>query len=159
MQHASGTNPAHSASDAATRWAAIAVPVLVVFGSFLGGATQRWSQGIVLAGFALILIARPPRLSLGWPLNTLALLFLALAATAFLPARWFFLPAWRIALTNDFGLQLPSTLSAQPWLSLDSCALLVAGLAWIYYVAALNADLREMRRAARIFAGGMVALA
>ncbi len=148
-----------SASDAAAAWAAFALPLLVVLGSFLGGATQRWSEGIVLAAFGALLLARPPRISLGPALNTLALLFLALAAIAFLPARWFHLPAWRVALTNDFGLALPATLSVQPWLTLDSCATLVAGLAWIYYVATLDADLRDIRLAGRVFAGGMIALA
>ncbi len=144
---------------AAASWAAFALPLVVAFGSFLGGSTQRWAEGIVLAGFGLLLLARPPRISLGPVLNTLALLFLALAATGFLPANWFHQPAWRVALTRDFGLQLPSTLSVQPWLTLDSFVTLLAGLAWLYYVATLDADLRDIRRAARIFAGSMIALA
>jgi O-antigen ligase len=145
--------------EAAVSWAAVALPLLALFGSFLGGATQRWSEGIVLAGFALLLLARPPRLSLGWPLNTLALLFLVLAATAFFPASWFRIPAWRMGLTNDLSVALPLTLSVQPWLSLDCSVTLMAGLAWIYYVTTLEADLHDIRRAARVFAGGMIAFA
>ncbi len=148
-----------STSDVAPGWTAFALPLFVAFASFLGGATARWSQGIVLAGFALLLIARPPRLSLGPVLNTLALLFLALAATAFLPANWFHTPAWRVALTHDLGVSLASTLSPQPWLSLDCYVTLLAGFAWIYYVATLEADLRDIRMSARIFSGGMIALA
>ena len=140
-------------------WATIALAFLVVLASFLGGATQRWSEAIVIGGFALLLLAYPPRASLGPALNTLALLFLALAAVAFLPARWFVLPDWRVALTKDFNLQLGPTLSPQPWLTLDSLFTVVAGLAWIYYVTALNADLRDVRRTARAFAGGIIALA
>ena len=140
-------------------WATIVLAFLVVLASFLGGATQRWSQAIVIGGFALLLLAYPPRASLGPALNTLALLFLALAAVAFLPARWFVLPDWRVALTKDFNLQLGPTLSPQPWLTLDSLFTVVAGLAWLYYVAALNADLRDVRRTARTFAGGIIALA
>ena len=103
-----------SAKGAAASWTAFSLPLFVVLGSFLGGATQRWSEGIVLAGFGLLLLARPPGFSLGPILNTIALLFLALAATAFLPAGWFYTPPWRVALTNDLGLQLPTTLSVQP---------------------------------------------
>ena len=149
----------HATADAAAGWTAFALPLLVVLGSFLGGSTQRWSEGIVIAGFALLLLARPPRHSLGPALNTLALLFLALAAVAFLPAGWFHTPAWRTALTNDFGVHLAPTLSVQPWLTLDCYATLLAGFAWIYYVATLEADLRDIRMAARVFAGGMIALA
>jgi O-antigen ligase len=144
---------------AAARWTAVGLPLLIVLASFLGGATQRWSQAIVIGCFALLLLARPPRFSLGPALNTLALLFVALAAVAFLPAHWFMAPDWRIALTNDFGVQLAPMVSPQPWLTLDCLFTLVAGVVWIYYVATLDADLRDIRLAARVFAGGMVALA
>ena len=140
-------------------WVAIGLALVVVGASFLGGATQRWSEGITLGCFALLLLAAPPRLSLGPTLNTLALLFLALGAVAFLPARWFFLPHWRVALTNDLGLQLPATVSPQPWLALDCLLVLSAGLAWIYYVATLAFHLRDVRLAARLFAAGIIALA
>jgi len=144
---------------AAPSWVAIVLPLLVVAASFLGGATQRWSEAIALGAFALLLLAAPPRWSLGPVLNTLALLFLALAAVAFLPARWFFLPHWRIALTNDLGVQLSASVSPQPWLALDSLLVLIAGLAWTYYVATVDLTLRDVRLAARIFAGGIIALA
>jgi O-antigen ligase len=144
---------------AAARWTAIALPLLVILAAFLGGATQRWSMAIVVGCFSLLLLARPPRFSLGPILNTIALLFLALATAAFLPARWFLLPHWRIALTKDFGIQLASTVTVQPWMTLDSLLVLVAGLAWIYYVATLDGTLRDIRLAARTYAGGIIALA
>ena len=153
---------AHRASaggTAAASWAAIALPLLVVVAVFLGGATQRWSLALVTGCFSLLLLFRPPRFSLGPVLNTIALLFLALAAAAFLPARWFVLPQWRISLTKDFGVQLASTVTAQPWMTLESLIVLVAGLAWIYYVATLDANLRDIRLAARTFAAGIIALA
>jgi O-antigen ligase len=149
-----------SARDAAAAtWAAIALPLLVVLAAFLGGATQRWSVAIVIGCFSVLLLARPPRFSLGPVLNTIALLFLALAAAAFLPARWFFLPHWRIALTKDFGIQLASTFTVQPWMTLESLLILIAGLTWIYYVATLDGHLRDIRLAARTYAGGIIALA
>ena len=152
------TRPSAGGTPAAS-WAAIALPLLVVLAAFLGGATQRWSVAIVIGCFSLLLLARPPRFSLGPVLNTIALLFLALAAAAFLPARWFLLPHWRVALTKDFGIQLASTVTVQPWMTLESLIVLVAGLAWIYYVATLDGNLRDIRLAARTFAGGMIALA
>ncbi|MGH8093511.1 MAG: O-antigen ligase family protein [Chthoniobacterales bacterium] len=138
---------------------AVVLPLLVVLAAFLGGATRRWSEAAVIGIFALVLLARPPRFSLGPVLNTIALLFVALAAVAFLPADWFTAPPWRIALTKDFGLRLAPTVSAQPWMTLDSLCLLLAGLAWIYYVTTFEAHLRDIRLAARIFAAGIIALA
>lgn len=140
-------------------WASIGLPLLVVLGAFLGGSTHRWSQAIVIALFALLVFARPPRYSPGPFLNTLALLFLLLGATAFLPANWFSLPAWRLALTNDFGVPFSPTVSAQPWISLDSFFLLIAGLVWVYYVSSFEASFREVRLAIRLFALGITGLA
>ena len=152
------TRPTSGGTPAAS-WAAIVLPLLVVGAAFLGGATQRWSIAIVLGFFSLLLLVRPPRFSLGPALNMLALLFLALAAAAFLPARWFVLPHWRVALTKDFGIQLASTVTAQPWITGESMILLVAGLCWIYYVATLDANLRDIRLAARIYSAAIIALA
>lgn len=152
-------NRRSAGETAAASWAAIALPLLVVLAAFFGGATQRWSLALIIGCFSLLLLARPPRCSLGPLLNTIALLFLALAAAAFLPAHWFLVPHWRVALTKDFGVQLASTVTVQPWMTLESLVVLVAGLAWIYYVTTLDANLRDVRRAARTFAGGMIALA
>lgn len=149
--------PGLSSGPAATLTAAI-LPVLVTIAVFLGGATQRWSEGIVLGFFGLLLVVRPVRISLGPVLNTAALLFLALALAAFLPARWLSLPPWRIALSKDFGVLLPATISAQPWMTLDSFLLLLAGLAWVYYISTFDAPMRDIRLSARIFAAGIVAI-
>src|SRR4026208_1250832 len=76
-------------------WVTIALAFLVVLASFLGGATQRGGEAIVIGGFALLLLAYPPRASLGPALNTLALVFLAFAAAAFFPSCWVALADWR----------------------------------------------------------------
>ncbi len=148
-----------SAGGSAAGLAAISLPFLVVGAAFLGGTTQRWSIALVLGCFSALLLLRPPRFSLGPALNTVALLFGALAAAAFLPARWFVLPPWRIALTKDFGVQLASTVTVQPWLTVEGMILLGAGLCWIYYVATLDASLRDIRLAALLYSAGIIALA
>lgn len=155
----SQVNPSRAGNGPAGRAIALALPLLVVFASFLSGATSRWSEGIVLVAFALLLFAFPPRASLGWPLNLLALLFLALAAAAFLPAHWFYLPPWRIALTRDFGVQLPQPISPQPWLTFDSGLTLFAGIVWVFYVTTFAAELRNVRLAARTFSSAIITLA
>ena len=110
--------PSVRRSSQQATWVAICLALLVALGAFLGGSTHRWCQAIVIGLFAILLFVRPPNRSLGPFLNTLACLFLLLGATAFLPANWFSLPAWRVALTNDFGIPLGGMLSPQPWISL-----------------------------------------
>jgi tetratricopeptide (TPR) repeat protein len=139
-------------------WLNLIVPALPVLACFLGGATQKWSEGIVVGLLGLILLANPPRFSLGPALNLVLLALLACVATAFLPADWFAHPAWRAALVDDFSINLPRTLSPQPWISLGCFLSFVAGLSWLYYVCALDLDLRDVRTQMRTFAFGVALL-
>ncbi len=140
-------------------WRNIAIPTLPVLACFLGGATEKWSEGIIVALLGLILLADPPRLSQGRGLNLILLAAAAAAAAAFLPANWFLQPAWRLVLESDFGISLPATLSPQPWISLGCFISFLAGLSWLYYVSALDLDLREVRQHLRLFAAGIILLA
>jgi hypothetical protein len=145
---------------AATRWIANAtVASLPVLACFLGVATEKWKEGVVVTLLALYLLVRPPRFSLGALTNLVLLTLLILAAVAFLPAGWFFQPEWRTALVNDFGIQLPSTLTPQPWITLTCLLTFAAGLSWLYIVSAQDLELREVRFQLRLFTGGIVLLA
>ena len=145
---------------AATRWIANAtVALLPVLACFLGGTTQKWEEGVVIMLLALCLLVRPPRFSLG-PLTNLVLLILfILGAVAFLPARWFFQPEWRAAFINDFGIELPSTFSPQPWITLSYLVSFAAGLSWLYVVSTQDLELREVRFQLRLFTSGIALLA
>ena len=143
-----------------TRWIANAtVALLPVLACFLGGATQKWEEGLVITVLATYLLMRPPRFSLGALTNLVLLTLFILAAVAFLPARWFFQPEWRAALVNDFGIQLPSALTPQPWITLSYFVSFVAGLSWLYIVATQDVELHEVRFQLRLFTGGIALLA
>jgi len=140
-------------------WRNIAIPTIPVLACFLGGATEKWAEGIVVVFLGLVLLANPPRNSLGRVLNVILLALVACAATAFLPESWFLRPAWRLVLANDFGISLPETLSPQPWITLGCFVSFLAGLSWLYYVSALDLELREVRQQLRLYAAGIVLLA
>jgi O-antigen ligase len=145
---------------ATTRWIADAtVALLPVLACFLGGATQKWEEGLVITLLALYLLVRPPRFSLGALTNLVLLTLFILAAVAFLPARWFFQPEWRATFVNDFGIQLPSTLTPQPWITLSYLVSFAAGLSWLYVVSTQDLELREARFQLRLFTGGIALLA
>jgi len=145
---------------ATSRWIANAtIALLPVLACFLGGATQKWEEGLVITLLALCLVVRPPRFSLGTLTNLVLLSLFILAAVAFLPARWFFQPEWRAAFVNDFGVQLPSTLTPQPWITLSYLASFAAGLSWLYVVSTQDLELREARFQLRFFTSGIVLLA
>jgi O-antigen ligase len=145
---------------ATTRWIANAtVALLPVLACFLGGATEKWEEGLVITLLALCLLVRPPRFSLGAPTNLVLLTLFILAAVVFLPARWFFQPEWRGVFANNFGIQLPSTLTPQPWITLSCLVSFAAGLSWLYLVSTQDLQLGEVRFQVRLFAGGIVFLA
>jgi O-antigen ligase len=133
--------------------------LLPVLACFLGGATQKWGEGIVVALLGIYLLARPPRFSLGLASNLVLLALVLLAGTAFLPANWFYQPNWRATYINDFGIALPNTLSLQPWITGTSFISFLAGLTWLYVVCSERLGLREVRSALRLFAAGITALA
>jgi O-antigen ligase len=137
----------------------VAMALLPVLACFLGGATEKWAEGIVIALLGLLLAVRPPRLSFGPATNGVLIALLLLVAIAFLPDRWFFMPAWRVALVNDFGIPLPSMITPQPWLTSGCLVSLIAGLSWLYLVATQELELRAVRSQLRFFATGVVILA
>src|SRR3982751_3594175 len=106
-------SPASFTGSPGRWWLNLAAPMLPVLACFLGGATVKWSEGIVVALFGVMLLIQPPKVSMGWAVNGVLLALLACAATAFLPANWFLQPPWRTVLIEDFGVQLPGTLSPQ----------------------------------------------
>jgi hypothetical protein len=145
---------------ATTRWIANATAALLpVLACFLGGATQKWEEGVVITLLALYLLVWPPRFSLGALTNLVILTLFILAAVAFLPAGWFFQPEWRAALVSDGRIRLPSTLTQQPWITLTYLLSFAAGLSWLYVVCAQDLELREARFQFRLFTGGIALLA
>jgi hypothetical protein len=149
-----------SRKDPLARWASnAAIALLPALACFLGGATQKWAEGIVVALLGLYLVVRPPRASLGPVTNGILVAFIALVACAFLPARWFFSPAWRSAAVNDFAISLPQTVSPQPWLTAGALISLLAGISWLYLVTTQELELRSVRVQLRLFVTSIVILA
>src|SRR5438270_990654 len=130
--------------------------LLPVLACFLGGATAKWGEGIIVALLGIFLIARPPRYSLGLGINLALLAIFLWSACAFLPANWFYQPNWRAIDFNDFGIVLPPTVSAQPWISLTWMCSLLAALSWFYVMCSERLGLREVRVALRLFTAGVV---
>lgn len=151
----------HERHDATLgRWLShVFIALLPVLACFLGGGTQKWGEGIVVMFLGFYLLACPPRFSLGFAVNVVLLALLILAAIAFLPAKYFFQPAWRAAFVHDLGISLPTTVSPQPWITLTCCLSLVAGLSWLHVACAQQLELREARFQLRLFTAGVVLLA
>jgi len=143
-----------------TGWIANAIVALLpVLACFLAGATQKWEEGVVITVLAFCLLVRPPRFSLGVITNLVLFTLFILATVALLPAHWFFQPEWRAAFVNNFAIQLPPTLTLQPWITLSYLVSFAAGLSWLYLVSTQDLGLREVRFQLRFFSTGIALLA
>lgn len=132
--------------------------LVIVAAIFMGGATGRMPQAIVLAAMGVLILLAPPA---AWPdrkWSLAALALLALAAAGALPAAWFHSAAWRGAV-QEAGIALPATLSPQPRLTLEAWLLLAAGISWMGWLMASPWDGASRRLAARIFVCGLAVLA
>jgi O-antigen ligase len=142
-----------------TKASSAVLALLPVLACFLGGATEKWAEGVIVAGFGAYLIVRPPRRSLGLATNLVLVALVGVAAMAFLPAHWFFTPTWRTAITEDLGISIGTHVSSQPWITAGALVSLIAGICWLYRVATIDLDLRNVRFVVRLFAFGIVFLA
>ena len=137
----------------------VAITALALLGPLFGVSTQVWGQALLLLGLGVLLILAPPRRSPGALWWVLFAAILAIGLTAFLPARWFAIPEWRKTLTGELGVELPGTLSPQPWISLHAVCLLFGGLVFSLYLATQSWSQHSRREAARWYTTGVVILA
>ena len=154
----SNQSPRRAGPDGA-RFSQAGLALLPALACFLGGGTEKWAEGVVLALLGFYLLVQPPRLSLGLATNCVLAALVLLGAVAFLPAHWFFFPAWRTAVIHDLGISLPQTVSPQPWITAGAFVSLIGGLCWLYLVATANAELRAVRFLLRLFVSSIVFLA
>src|SRR4051812_29107293 len=140
--------------------ASIAILALLpVLACFLGGATQKWAEGIILIVLGLYLVINPPRLSLGIIVNLSLVALVAFAALSFLPHHLFFVPSWRSAVTDDLSIPIGESLTPQPWITAGALVSLIAGICWFYRAATVDLDLKAVRLVIRIFVSAVVGLA
>ena len=138
--------------------ACYAAVILTVLAPLLGGSTRLWAQAVIAACVGAVFLLFPPGKSLGLVPNLASVMLLLLAGAAFLPASWFSTPEFRIEL-GKIGVPLPSTLSAQPWLTLESSLLFFLCLSWAYYLLSADWSLVERRRSWFLIGSAITALA
>ncbi|MEO6739092.1 MAG: O-antigen ligase family protein [Chthoniobacteraceae bacterium] len=131
---------------------------LIIAAIFMGGATERVPQGIVLATMGVLILIAPPAAWADRKWTAAVLGLLALAAVATLPAGWFYTASWRSAV-SELDIVLPATLSPQPRVTLEAWLLLGAGITWMGWLMASPWDSASRRIAAQWFVCGMLVLA
>lgn len=102
---------------------------------YYGGNESAWVAGAAVAIPGLLLLACPPRRSLGRPVHIGMGLLLGAGLLAFLPQFYWPLPDWRADAVANFSMDLPFVLSVQPAKSWEAFLVLAAGLCWFYALA------------------------
>lgn len=139
--------------------AAVAVAIFTVLAPALGGSTALWAQAVLALGAGALLVIAPPVRPPGWVMGGLMAALLAVAGAAFLPLARAGSPAWHAALAAIPGLELPGTLSPQPWLSFEGWGQLLVAVCWAVGIAGVAWNDTSRGVALRIFGGGVIALA
>ena len=132
--------------------------ILAVVAVACGGATTRPAQVVTLVGLGLLWLLAPARRLPGRGFVATACGLIVLAAMAWLPAGWFALEPWRHGL-QAVGIELPETLSPQPWLSAEALLWLVVGLGWVAWLLGQAWDPAARAIGVRVLAGGIVLIA
>ncbi len=133
------------------------VVAITVFAPAAGATNLLWAKAVLLLAGGVVIFLSPPQRSLTrW--QTFPFVGLAVVgAFAFLPADWGTAFPWRQAFTAQFQIELPQTVSSQPWLSLEGYLLFVGGLIWFYYLLVRNWHLPR-RAILEIYAGAILLL-
>lgn len=142
----------------ASRWALLPVLAVVWMAPFLGGSVDIWAMATLYCLLAVLFIVYPVAagIKIRYRLFLIALLILPLLA--FLPVSLTGIPDWRNDLTQRLAIHFPSTISPQPWLTVDSYLAWLGGVAWIYWLSGQGWT-REVRKPlAELFAVGMILL-
>jgi Flp pilus assembly protein TadD len=137
----------------------VGVILIALAAPALGGSGDLWNAGIILILLGVVLIGAPPKCAPGWLFSAASIGLVCSAAAAFLPAKWFGIPAWRLELVEQFGVRLPASLTVHPWITAEGLILLVAGLSWLWLVAAEPWGQVERELVTRAVGGGVVLLA
>ena len=133
------------------------VVVITVFAPAAGATGALWAKAILLIAGGVVIFLSPPQRSLTrW--QTIPFVGLAIiGAFGFLPAGWGTDFAWRRAFSEQFQLETASTISGQPWLTLESYLLLLAGLTWFYYLLVRHWHLQR-RALMQVYGGAILIL-
>jgi O-antigen ligase len=143
---------------------ASSAPIAAVFSWMVASAAVWLAAGsqpgvltLLLFAVGVLYIFFPPN-ALPMPLMILFGLLLLLVGVAFLPADWNGSGFRKPFL--DHGINLPSTTSLQPWLTLEDLTLLLVTVlwAWICFETKLSTGQRELLVASYLGVLGLVAL-
>ncbi len=98
----------------------------------LGGSHNAVALGTALLLPGLALVLKPPTAGLGkiGDFGVVGLLLCLLLA--FVPQFYWPTAEWRLDAVESFGIELPTVLSVQPWISFEAWLMAVAGFAWLY---------------------------
>lgn len=137
-------------------WVLIATLLLTVA---LAGGRPLWAQGIAALGIGLLWLVWPPAKRPAPPVTWMLVILAVAPLAAFLPAVWFGLPDWRAGLAAVTAIASSPFVTPQPWFTFHIWLLWVTGVALAAWCASQTWDHYNRDTLARMFTGGMAALA
>lgn len=133
------------------------IPLLIIF---LGGGRSVFAKGAAMMLTGLLIAIAPPTYRLPKALLACLLSLAIVPLLSFLPATWLgAVPDWRTRLAMDWGIVLPDSATAQPWVTLESWLLFASGLLWLTWCVSRGSTADDRRINLRILTLGVATIA
>lgn len=141
------------------RWLGVAAVAVVILACMVNGRSA--TAMTLLAGFTgLGLLLCPPRWKIPLPLLAAAGLILLVGGLTLLPANWLNLhPAWHEGLAVTWGLELPTSGTRQPDLTLGAWLTTAIGCGWFFLLLGNSPGESGRRLILRSLTGGALIIA
>jgi len=131
----------------------------ILLSVFLAGGRPLWAQGIVTVCIGLLWFWHTPAKLPSKAVMAMLAVLAVLPLAAYLPGDWLGLPSWRSELREFPAITWSFFVTPQPWLTFHCYLLWLTGLALAMWCACQEWDHYHRGTLARMYAGGMLAIA
>lgn len=140
-------------------WEIWAVTLLVLAVCFLGGGRSVLARALAMGLIGAVILLAPPTFRAPKSLLLTFLAVLLAPLLAYLPAHSLELDSsWRLGLKENWGISLPSSATAQPWVTFEAWLFHATGCIWVLWGLSRGTTEEDRRRLLRVLASGAVTL-
>lgn len=150
----------HFVPNQRLRWEAWLLALIPLLICFLGGGRSVFAKGIAASSIGLLIFIAPPSYRLPKTLIAALAVLLAAPLVAFLPMHFLGpLQEWRTVLTENWGIGLSQSGTAQPWVTFETWLLFACGVVWLAWNTSRGTTLDDRRIVIRLLVAGLCLLA
>lgn len=137
------------------KWEIVYAVALILAICFLGGGRSLFVKGIAAASLGILVLVSPAQYRLPRALQVVLLIAVFAPLMAYLPGAWLGDISWRTNLIENWGIDLPTFGTAQPWVTAEVWIDYAIGIVWLAWCSARGSTTEDRRVAIRLLAAGL----